>query len=769
MNPIPRQNFPNSQGATIFSLVNRIPAPLPPKPDIGLKVGTIDSSNNINTNIQNVNQLLFDIDSGFDINTGPTGGSAIVAMNSTFKYWNIETSNDIYSPGIVASGLDTVNFKNGPGINVDAYVDNKGNKILKISNSNNAEVGNSGPSGEKGPQGDRGEPGDRGVPGDRGPQGDKGFIGDIGDRGPQGDRGEPGNRGDRGPTGFFGFTGFTGEKGPQGFTGEVGFIGPQGNTGSIGFQGGKGPQGITGEIGVQGPSGNVGSIGFQGSQGPQGFQGYIGIDGPQGNTGSIGFSGGKGPQGITGEIGFIGPQGNTGSIGFSGSKGPQGITGEIGFTGSKGPQGYSGDIIGPTGPTGPTGSNPWGQTGSNIYYDSGGNVIIKEPSSYVNSSGAIFSTSNPYTGATGLGFNYYKFTTSGSFTYTGSVPLNVNYIIVGGGGKGGSGEIYFNGFEYSATRGGGGQGGQVISGSTQINSGTYNITVGAGSQASSFNNIIANTGANGVSGFTSNGVGGNNTSINGGVGGNSGQYNYGYNGPQITFLDNDASGVYFSGGGGGGGNGSGGIYGGGNGGVIVNNVSQNGSNGLANTGGGGGGGTSYYIFPTMNDSIGGTGGSGVILIYFTSNQIIPLSQITISPSYIQFPDGSQQVVAPGQQIVSSNTSLAQIGTSITNIKNIVPLPIGIWLLEGQVSINLSANPSNFWLRLGFSYSSTNFDSSGNYIQDYSIVSSGNSYARISGVINQTTNSTIYLLGQYGETSSVIVTTNSAQLRYTRIA
>ena len=84
-------------------------------------------------------------------------------------------------------------------------------------------------------------------------------------------------------------------------------------------------------------------------------------------------------------------------------------------------------------------------------------------------------------------------------------------------------------------------------------------------------------------------------------------------------------------------------------------------------------------------------------------------------------------------------------------------------------LNLSANPSNFWLRLGFSYSSTSFDSSGNYIQDYSIVFSGNTYARITGVINQTTNSTIYLLSQYGQTNSVTVTTNSAQLRYTRIA
>ena len=208
--------------------------------------------------------------------------------------------------------------------------------------------------------------------------------------------------------------------------------------------------------------------------------------------------------------------------------------------------------------------------------------------------------------------------------------------------------------------------------------------------------------------------------------------------------------------------------GGGNGGVVINFISQNGSPGLLNTGGGGGGGTSYVqssLTPNGNESNGGSGGSGVVLLYFT----YPPPEIAISPSYIQFPDGSQQVVAPGQQIVSSNTSLTSIGTSITNIQNIVPLSIGVWLLEGQVSINLSANPSNFWLRLGFSYSSTSFDSSGNYIQDYSIVSSGNSYTRITGVINQTTNSTIYLLGQYGQSSSVTVTTNSAQLRYTRIA
>lgn len=167
---------------------------------------------------------------------------------------------------------------------------------------------------------------------------------------------------------------------------------------------------------------------------------------------------------------------------------------------------------------------------------------------------------------------------------------------------------------------------------------------------------------------------------------------------------------------------------------------------------------------------GGAGGSGVVLIYFTSNQIIiPLPEITISPSYIQFSDGSQQVTAPGYQLIPPPIVLFPIKTTVTNISNISPLPIGVWLLEGQIHINLSAIPSNFWLRLGFSYSSTTFDSSGNYIQDYSIVTSGNTYARITGVINQTTNSPMYLLSQYGESSSVTVTTNSVNFKGTRIA
>ena len=75
----------------------------------GLKVGltgsTISSYGHINT-------LLFDSESGFDITSGATG-TAIIGMNSTFKYWQVDGNT-----GLQAKGLDTVNFVAGNGITI---------------------------------------------------------------------------------------------------------------------------------------------------------------------------------------------------------------------------------------------------------------------------------------------------------------------------------------------------------------------------------------------------------------------------------------------------------------------------------------------------------------------------------------------------------------------------------------------------------------------------------------------------------------------------
>jgi hypothetical protein len=62
----------------------------------------------------NITTLQFDEDSGFDV-TSPSSGVAKVAMNSTFKYWEVDGVQQL-----TAVGLDTVNFIAGDGITITA-------------------------------------------------------------------------------------------------------------------------------------------------------------------------------------------------------------------------------------------------------------------------------------------------------------------------------------------------------------------------------------------------------------------------------------------------------------------------------------------------------------------------------------------------------------------------------------------------------------------------------------------------------------------------
>ncbi len=79
-----------------------------------LCVGTLDSANNY-TNIScNINRLGFDTGSGFDV-TDLGSGLTKIAMNSTFKCWEVNGSS-----GLIACGLDTVNFVAGPGMTIAA-------------------------------------------------------------------------------------------------------------------------------------------------------------------------------------------------------------------------------------------------------------------------------------------------------------------------------------------------------------------------------------------------------------------------------------------------------------------------------------------------------------------------------------------------------------------------------------------------------------------------------------------------------------------------
>jgi hypothetical protein len=70
----------------------------------------VDTNGNATETYAGISTLQFDQDSGFDV-TNPSSGVAKVAMNSTFKFWEID---DVQT--LTAVGLDTVNFKSGNNI-----------------------------------------------------------------------------------------------------------------------------------------------------------------------------------------------------------------------------------------------------------------------------------------------------------------------------------------------------------------------------------------------------------------------------------------------------------------------------------------------------------------------------------------------------------------------------------------------------------------------------------------------------------------------------
>jgi len=253
--------------------------------------------------------------------------------------------------------------------------------------------------------------------------------------------------------------------------------------------------------------------------------------------------------------------------------------------------------------------------------------------------------------------------------------VDVEYLVVGGGGAGNLGF-------YNDACGGGGGAGAFITGTSNgmaLNS-AYTVTVGAGAVApttgsptvadsgsnSVFNTITANGGAGGAGWDGSNSNGGSNGNASGGGAGGAGGFStggaggaYGNNGGNGagsgTSSDTTACGggggagsaggngvsggaggnggdglsssitgttIYYAGGGGGGscnaGGGAGGNGGGGAGG-IGNSV---GSAGSPNTGGGGGGGSNI----TVNSSYaGGDGGSGVVILKFVSSKTATVS------------------------------------------------------------------------------------------------------------------------------------------------
>lgn len=230
------------------------------------------------------------------------------------------------------------------------------------------------------------------------------------------------------------------------------------------------------------------------------------------------------------------------------------------------------------------------------------------------------------------GNTIHTFTTSGTFTPSGSG--NVSVLVVAGGGSGGS-----------AGGGGGGAGAVEENTSFAVTAGGITVTVGAGGTSST--SAVGKDGGNSVfSTITAlgGGGGGANASANGRNGGSGGgaSENAGATGGTASGGHAFAGGAYVSGGGGGGGGasavggagaGSGGnggagyassisgssvTYGGGGGGMPsgtggsggggAGNTGAPATAGTANTGSGGGG--------TNGGNASGAGGSGVVIISY---------------------------------------------------------------------------------------------------------------------------------------------------------
>jgi len=227
--------------------------------------------------------------------------------------------------------------------------------------------------------------------------------------------------------------------------------------------------------------------------------------------------------------------------------------------------------------------------------------------------GANFPTALSATGGTittSGGYTIHTFTSSGTFTVS-SGSNDVEYLVVaGGGGAGGNG-------------GGGGGGGGVRTGTLQVSTGSYTVTVGDGGDQASSNTVTGSNGDNSVFGSITSLGGGGGASRDGGGGALSGGSGGGGGGRTSGNTDGHLAGSGTVGQGNNGGNGTGpsdlgtsaaGGGGGGAGAVGTAGASQAGGNGGNGTqssisgsatyyGGGGGGGK------TVNGTVG-TGGLG---------------------------------------------------------------------------------------------------------------------------------------------------------------
>ena len=189
--------------------------------------------------------------------------------------------------------------------------------------------------------------------------------------------------------------------------------------------------------------------------------------------------------------------------------------------------------------------------------------------------------------ATGTGYNYLQFNSSGNLTVTSAGTFE--FMVIGSGASGFAGNGY-NAFGY------GGVGGTITQGTVALAEGTHAIVVGTGPTAPTYSRANGNPSTGG--GFT--GAGGA-SSTGGGTNAN------GAAGTQINTFVGGAS-LFKSGGGGNANSGTGGSGGGGN--ATGYGTAQNGT---ANSGGGGGGAGGSGQ-PSLLPGVGGNGGSGVVYV-----------------------------------------------------------------------------------------------------------------------------------------------------------
>ena len=114
---------------------------------------------------------------------------------------------------------------------------------------------------------------------------------------------------------------------------------------------------------------------------------------------------------------------------------------------------------------------------------------------------------------------------------------------------------------------------------------------------------------------------------------------------------------------------------------------------------------------------------------------------------------------------------ATITASTGNLITIPTLPRGTWFLEGQLDLSYGTVPSsNTFITLGFSNVSGNFNSSGNYTQDFYVPPvTGKKYFRITSIINETVSGPFYLIGQQRNGATLPTSQPLVSLTYTRLS